>query len=235
VKAQIGYQPGPHDTGVEIGCGVGRLTRAIAPEVGTVHAFDISAEMLRQEQLGAPENSHFHLSRGDSLRPAQDGMADLVLAYLVYPGTSRPTRPCPSNSRQLVSRINCIPPRELSARHLVAEYRELPRVFGLMRRKQDQGLRPAELDIPAAYCLGAGHILFFMDKGGWLLRRQATLVREMLRRGYRPAFTDPISLARGLHRAWLGDWRPTAAARRLNRERIAARTKLPGGPIAPVP
>jgi len=74
-----------------------------------------------------------------------------------------------------------------------------------------------------------------MDKGGWLLRRQATQVREMLRRGYRPSFTDPSSLARSLHRAWLGAGRASAAARRLNRERIAARTKLPGGPIAPAP
>ena len=31
---------------MEIGCGVGRLTRAIAPEVGIVFAFDLSAEML---------------------------------------------------------------------------------------------------------------------------------------------------------------------------------------------
>jgi len=84
VKTQIGYEPGPEATVVEIGCGIGRLTRAIAPEVGTVHAFDISAEMLRQGLLGAPENSQFHLSRGDSLRPVQDGVADLVLAYLVY-------------------------------------------------------------------------------------------------------------------------------------------------------
>jgi len=130
-----------------------------------------------------------------------------------------------------VSRINCIPPRQLSPRHLVAEYRELPRVFGLMRRKQGQGLRPADLAIPAAYRLGAGHILFFMDKGGWLLRRQAALVREMLRRGYHPAFTDPAALARGLDRAWLGDWRPTPRARLLNRQRLAARS----GPIAPAP
>jgi hypothetical protein len=34
LKSASGYLPTPSDTVVEIGCGVGRLTRAIAPEVG---------------------------------------------------------------------------------------------------------------------------------------------------------------------------------------------------------
>ena len=45
LKSASGYQPKRIDTVVEIGCGVGRLTRAIAPEVGRVFAFDLSAEM----------------------------------------------------------------------------------------------------------------------------------------------------------------------------------------------
>ena len=46
LKNAIGYAPSPAHTVVEIGCGVGRLTRALAPEVGRVEAFDISEEML---------------------------------------------------------------------------------------------------------------------------------------------------------------------------------------------
>src|ERR1019366_7570372 len=46
LKSASGYQPKRNDIVVEIGCGVGRLTRAIAPEVGRVFAFDLSAEML---------------------------------------------------------------------------------------------------------------------------------------------------------------------------------------------
>jgi hypothetical protein len=124
-----------------------------------------------------------------------------------------------------MSRINCVPPRELSGPHLVAEYRELPRVFGIMRRKQAQGLHAGELAIPRRYCLGTGHITFFLDKGGWLLRRQQALVAEMQRRGYRPQFTNPATLARGLDPCWLGDWRPTAAALRLNRQRLTRRAR----------
>ncbi|HEY8054463.1 MAG TPA: pyrimidine dimer DNA glycosylase/endonuclease V [Terriglobales bacterium] len=127
-----------------------------------------------------------------------------------------------------MSRINCIPPRELSGPHLVAEYRELPRIFGMMRRKQAQGLLPATLRLPRRYCFGTGHVSFFLDKGGWLLRRQHALIREMQRRGYHPTFTDPATLAAGLDPAWLGHWRPTPAACALNRRRIAERRETVG-------
>ena len=84
LKAKTGYVPRPEDVVVEIGCGIGRLTRAIAPEVGFVHAFDISAEMLRRAQEGRPSNVQLHLADGDSLRPLEDSSADLVLAYCVF-------------------------------------------------------------------------------------------------------------------------------------------------------
>lgn len=83
LKARTGYTPGPGDAVVEIGCGIGRLTRAIAPEVGVVHAFDISAEMVRQAGRNGPPNAQFHVTGGDSLQPLADGSADLVLAYCV--------------------------------------------------------------------------------------------------------------------------------------------------------
>lgn len=83
LKARIGYAPRPEDVVVEIGCGIGRLTRAIAPEVGVVHAFDISAEMLRRAKEGCPANVLLHLAEGDNLRPLADSSADLVLAYCV--------------------------------------------------------------------------------------------------------------------------------------------------------
>jgi len=36
-----------------------------------------------------------------------------------------------------MTRINCIPVTELHNKHLVAEYRELPRIFKLARRVDD--------------------------------------------------------------------------------------------------
>ncbi|MBP7000765.1 pyrimidine dimer DNA glycosylase/endonuclease V [Amaricoccus sp.] len=41
-----------------------------------------------------------------------------------------------------MTRINVVPPEELSRAHLVAEYRELPRVFGMVRAMIARGLDP---------------------------------------------------------------------------------------------
>jgi ubiquinone/menaquinone biosynthesis C-methylase UbiE len=84
IKTRTGYKPGGGDTVVEIGCGIGRLTRAIAREVGAVHAFDISQEMIERASDGAPGNARFHWTSGNSLDPVMTVSADFVLAYLVF-------------------------------------------------------------------------------------------------------------------------------------------------------
>ncbi len=119
-----------------------------------------------------------------------------------------------------MTRINCIPPAELTREHLVAEYRELPRVVALANaawRRRDT----FERFIPPAYVLGAGHVRFFHNKMLWVQQRFAALVAEMLARGYSPNFhvLPPIRVGD----AWLRDWEPDAAAQELNRARIAER------------
>jgi deoxyribonuclease (pyrimidine dimer) len=42
-----------------------------------------------------------------------------------------------------MTRINVVPPRELTRQHLIAEYRELPRVFGLVKKAAARGERPS--------------------------------------------------------------------------------------------
>jgi deoxyribonuclease (pyrimidine dimer) len=117
-----------------------------------------------------------------------------------------------------MTRINCVPPSELCGKHLVAEYRELPRVFTLVRDAIARQERPAHTD---RYTLGKGHVRFFYTRLTWLARRQADLIAEMQRRGYRTSFGAPT--LDGFPQEWCGDWEPTADALRINRERIAAR------------
>jgi hypothetical protein len=126
-----------------------------------------------------------------------------------------------------VTRINCVPPIELSTAHLVAEYRELPRIFGLVRAAIERGEKPDDPRNPIEYRLGTGHVRFFYPRLGYLAKRQAELIEEMLRRGYSPSFTDPTSLLRGIPREWRGDWVPSKDAISINRTRISERLKKP--------
>ncbi|AZR85345.1 endonuclease [Bordetella pertussis] len=119
-----------------------------------------------------------------------------------------------------MTRINCVPVEELSGPHLVAEYRELPRVFALAHKAAARGA----LVQPAAYTLGKGHLLFFYTRLGYLARRHRALVEEMRRRGYRPAFAGVTREDfADIPAPFWNDRTPTEEALALNRARIAAR------------
>lgn len=111
-----------------------------------------------------------------------------------------------------MTRINCIPVSELCDKHLVAEYRELPRISKLAR------IAP---DAPTQYVLGAGHVKFFYDKGLYLQKRFAQLVNEMQRRGFTTNYTSYRPHPGQLN----NDWEPDDQAIKLNRERIAERLR----------
>ena len=122
-----------------------------------------------------------------------------------------------------MTRINCIPASELCDRHLVAEYRELPRAFGLIRAAQARGEACEERFIPAAYTLGSGHVRFFYDKGGYLIGRQLEIIAEMIARGFSPKHRNPWPLAADIQSQRMKDWEPTGVDRFINRQRIAER------------
>ncbi|RYD66589.1 MAG: endonuclease V [Verrucomicrobiaceae bacterium] len=123
-----------------------------------------------------------------------------------------------------MTRINVVVPTELSRQHLVAEYRELPRIFNLVRKAAERGEAPNLLEIPE-YTLGRGHVRFFYPRLTWLANRQDALVAEMLRRGYSPGFTTPMRLVHAdIPVGWWGDWSPTDDALSINRARIRERS-----------
>lgn len=117
-----------------------------------------------------------------------------------------------------MTRINVVPPAELTGPHLVAEYRELPRVVSLANAAWPDRARRA---LPAQYALGAGHVLFFYDKLGWVRARFAALVAEMRRRGYLVTYPELPPLRVGAE--WVRGWEPDAEALAANRARIAER------------
>lgn len=120
-----------------------------------------------------------------------------------------------------MTRINCVPVEELSGPHLIAEYRELPRVFALAQKAAER----KSFAQPDAYTLGKGHLLFFYTRLDYLMQRHHALINEMKRRGYKPTFT-------GVNRTdfpdipedYWNDWTPTPEALHINRVRIKERS-----------
>ena len=76
----------PDDVVVEIGCGVGRLTRVISERVASVKALDVSAEMLSiaKNENAALANVEWIHGDGVSLRGIEDGVADAVVSHVVF-------------------------------------------------------------------------------------------------------------------------------------------------------
>lgn len=68
------------DSCVELGCGAGRLTAALARDFGTVHALDISADRIAQARTTISCGTvSFHHVR-EPIIPLADGMADLCIS-----------------------------------------------------------------------------------------------------------------------------------------------------------
>jgi deoxyribonuclease (pyrimidine dimer) len=120
-----------------------------------------------------------------------------------------------------MTRINCVPPEELSRQHLLAEWKELPRVFTLAEKAYTSG---REVVAPERYTLGAGHVKFFYTRLGYCRKRWYALEREMKRRGYKPSSINP-PLVLIADKGWFRNWTPDDEAIMINRQRIAERTK----------
>lgn len=126
-----------------------------------------------------------------------------------------------------MTRINLVDPKLLVRQHLVAEYRELPRIYALVRSRIAAGetLAQAQALSPPAYTLGTGHCRFFYPRLGWLTHRFNALVTEMRARGYQPTHTRIPEFALDIPSGWHGQWEPTPACVALNVERINTRLR----------
>jgi deoxyribonuclease (pyrimidine dimer) len=118
-----------------------------------------------------------------------------------------------------MTRINsAIKPAELCDKHLVAEYRELPRISGIAweRYERFKGLPPRG---PDTFRLGTGHVLFFTYLGEFCEQRFLSLVEEMQSRRFKTNFTTYRKHPDGMNLSY----EPTSIERKLLRERIKIR------------
>ena len=81
----LGLQVGPEDHVVDVGCGVGRLTRVLARQAAHVTALDVSPEMLTRAQELNPDlhNVEWVLGDGESLTGIEDASVDAVVSHVV--------------------------------------------------------------------------------------------------------------------------------------------------------
>lgn len=69
---------------VEVGCGPGRMTRALADRFDRVVALDVSPEMLARARAAVDRPTvDFRLVSGERLETVEDALADAAICYLV--------------------------------------------------------------------------------------------------------------------------------------------------------
>jgi cyclopropane fatty-acyl-phospholipid synthase-like methyltransferase len=71
---------------LEIGCGAGRMTRALAGFFGEAHGVDVSSEMVERGRLLLADrpNASLHLNSGADLRVLGDLRFDFAFSFIVF-------------------------------------------------------------------------------------------------------------------------------------------------------
>ena len=82
-----------------------------------------------------------------------------------------------------MTRINsAIKVKFLTDEHLKAEHREIKRLPSNYQKRKDSGKGFSNL--PSQFCLGTGHVLFFLDKNQFTYNRYQEIREECLQRGF---------------------------------------------------
>ncbi|AGH32114.1 endonuclease V N-glycosylase UV repair enzyme [Vibrio phage 11895-B1] len=125
-----------------------------------------------------------------------------------------------------MTRINTIKPSDILDQHLIAEWRELPRIPNSILSGK------AKLDlkiIPDQYKLGQNHVRFFYNKLSYLQKRHTMICEEMDRRSInrdKSITVDLTSLNLVLKACLCNDWQPTSRDHNINIERLQERFDL---------
>lgn len=125
-----------------------------------------------------------------------------------------------------MTRINLVPPAELTDQHLFAEWREIKIIPKSLRRSLEARGADGVLDmVPPTFRLGKGHVSFFYDKGLYLSKRYNILTEHLRVRGIYDydvlaQFDADNVYNRDLPAAFFRDYTPTPEALAEVRKRI---------------
>ncbi len=125
-----------------------------------------------------------------------------------------------------MTRINTVDPAvlyDLNPKFLMAEYRELPRIFTLVKKALNSKRSLPCYSTTDKYVLGTGHMKFFYTRCGYLLKRQKAIIAYLLEKGYTLQHTEPDTLVEGIPEYCMHDWKPTNEDHALNLSRLLER------------
>ena len=113
-----------------------------------------------------------------------------------------------------MTRINVgYPVEKLTTKHLIAEHREIKRIPNTIVSG-----KAIIKDIPETFRLGTGHVKFFYNKLGYLLKRYNELHSECIKRGFK--VQDYSESWNDVLITLMGDYIPTNVDKILIQERI---------------
>lgn len=128
-----------------------------------------------------------------------------------------------------MTRINLVDPAVLTNAHLMAEYRELPRIFTTVAKDP---IYASAVQKPQHYVLGKGHVIFFYDKLHWLVKRYNNLYHTLVARDYNldhtlfdKIFKNAIDLL-AYNKQLANDYKPRPEDIYLNMARLAKRANI---------
>jgi len=120
-----------------------------------------------------------------------------------------------------------VPVESLYRLHLIGEIKEITRVFGFARLGTQKYKNAYQWSLhkkpPKVYVLGKGHVLFFVDKLGYVTERYKALCSEWKSRGYNVNQISEEDLLCGIDKSFINGYAPTEQAIALNVERINLR------------
>lgn len=120
-----------------------------------------------------------------------------------------------------MTRVNLVHPVELCNQHLLAEYKEIPRLHSLLTKHYlNKGKEVPDI---TEFSLGKNHMKFFLNKFEFLYRRHRAISKELRRRGYNLFHDSTLFQQVPIH--LFNDWQPTQKDINLSRQRIL--DKLP--------
>lgn len=86
-----------------------------------------------------------------------------------------------------MTRINLEKPNELTDQYLLAEYKELPRIFWIVKKKIQEN---KEITPWNQFTLWTGHVIFFYDKLLFLEKRFKNISLECKKRWFNIKYSD---------------------------------------------